>query len=351
MSGRRVIANTSELRQVPILELARELGLVIRNKKTICFGGHDRKTWSLHFYESTNRWYCFGCGRYGDTISLVRACTGLDFIAACQWIAERFDMGQRFLTDKVRSKTMKTFCIGGKVDIPAVRKTSSNVPDPELYTWLIDSCSLSTNANQYLTLHRGFKESTIRHFNIKDIPDPFRFFPVALKRWGAERLLKCGLAKDIDRKTRFIWFDHTILFPFYDLIGDVSYVQGRRVSGEPKYINPKGIRTEIFNLGALGRLTRGAPICICEGITDVLSATEGGLTAVGILGAHGFHKEWVPLFLDFDVTVIPDADSAGKDFFNRIQQAFRVFGKPIKRVQLKEGEDLSDFWRSRANNT
>ena len=151
--------------------------------------------------------------------------------------------------------------------------------------------------------------------------------------------------------TRFVWWDHTILFPFYGLNGDVLYLQGRRIAGEPKYVNLRGLRTEVFNLRALYGLAKGSPIYICEGITDVLSATEGGLTAVGILGAHSFRPEWVSLFLDYNITVIPDADSAGQQFYTKIEQAFRVFGKSVAKVELRQGQDLTDFWRNRGSKT
>ena len=44
---------------------------------------HNEKTPSMKIY-SNNTFYCFGCGKSGDVISIVMQLDGLDFMSACQ---------------------------------------------------------------------------------------------------------------------------------------------------------------------------------------------------------------------------------------------------------------------------
>lgn len=49
-----------------------------RNNKTRCIV-HDEKTPSMHYYKNENRVYCFGCGWFGDAISVCMKVKGVGF--------------------------------------------------------------------------------------------------------------------------------------------------------------------------------------------------------------------------------------------------------------------------------
>lgn len=68
-----MIDKFSELKErVPILDLCKELGIELSaNYMAKCpFGIHADKTASLKIYPQSNSFYCFGCGKGGDTIIL-----------------------------------------------------------------------------------------------------------------------------------------------------------------------------------------------------------------------------------------------------------------------------------------
>lgn len=328
------------LKQIPIQDIARELGIVLSKGKGMCFYGHDTKTPSLSLNIKNNFWHCFGCGAGGDGIRLVQKYLNLDFMAACSWLCARFAIN--------RSNYRNSRAISNPIRRNALSSQQRNdicKPDPEVYKWLIDSSSLSQRGLHYLVTERNLSHDTINHFNIKDLETPSRTFLEIKEKWGLDRLFQCGLAKKTDSgEIKFVWWDHIILFPFYNFDGTLGYIQGRRIGNKvPKYINLNGIKTEIFNLRVTNSLNNCDIVYICEGVMDALSAHDIGLNAVGIIGAMGFKHQWVTHFLDYRIRVIPDADKAGHEFAQKIKMAFATIGKSIEIVTLPNGMDFSEF--------
>ena len=62
----------SPLKRIPIIAVARRLGIAVHGTQAMCFMGHDQASPSLSFLKSRNTWRCFGaCGKHGDAIALV----------------------------------------------------------------------------------------------------------------------------------------------------------------------------------------------------------------------------------------------------------------------------------------
>lgn len=334
---------TDEIKQIPILDVAKRLGLNPVNKKVPCFIHKDTKP-SLSFWVEANTWKCFGCNESGDNISLVRKYYNISFVEALEW----FDFN--FHTNALKQPSSKKKVYNRKKII--VKKNTNKQPleenrkgpDSEIYEWLINNTLLSAIGKEYLFVKRGFNQKIIDHFQIRDITNPSIIFNKAIKIFGVERLEKAGLLKYNGQEVKFVWWDHVILFPFMNKQNVITYLQGRRLIGnEPKYVNLIGVKADIFNRKVLANITKDDIIYICEGITDCMSATQHGLNAVGILGASGFKKEWVELFKDFRVRLIPDSDKAGYQFAETIKQYFLDIDKYIEIVKLQEGTDFSDY--------
>lgn len=316
------------VKAVPILEVAAKLGIEIRRNKAVCFRGHDNKTPSLSFNVKENYWHCFGCGIGGNALDLVRLFLNLNFRDALQWFK---DSGGLHVRQKVVYR-----------DMP--KKNFSNAPDPEIFKWLINTSGLSKEGLSYLN-NRGFKTETLQHFTVKDIKKPRQKFQQAVELWGINKLLKCGLAKKtISGEYGFVWWDHIILFPFYDEENRIVNIQGRQLGDKlPKYVNLQGIKTSIYNLKVIKEIKPSDYLYICEGIPDVLTVHQHGWPGVGIIGAHGFKVEWAKLLIKFRIRVIPDNDSAGEIFASKIKNSFNRIGKSIQIIKIPKGKDLSDF--------
>jgi len=77
---------TEKIRQakgVPMDSVVQRFGFEIRQNK-ICCPFHGEKTPSLHIYE--NRWTCFGCHKFGDTIDFVEAMNKCSFVDAIDFL-------------------------------------------------------------------------------------------------------------------------------------------------------------------------------------------------------------------------------------------------------------------------
>jgi hypothetical protein len=85
-------------KNVPILHLARALGLRIRHRRTNCWRVENHRHGdvdpSLSFFEKRNRCRCFVCDMKGghSNVDLVMAVLGCDLGSAVLWIAERFSV-------------------------------------------------------------------------------------------------------------------------------------------------------------------------------------------------------------------------------------------------------------------
>ncbi len=208
--------NTNILKQIPIINIAQRMGIEVKGKKSMCFAGHDQKTASLSFDNNNNLYHCFGCGVSGDNIKLVQDYYHINFKTACQWLSEQFDI---FFKNELKIKVS-----GVKVENNNSRKLEPNFkvtvkssPDKEIYEWLINSCSMSKIGADYLTNKRKYAQKTIEYFNVKDIIKPYDKLSDARQKWGLERLIKCGLARVDKDQIKYVWWNHVILFPFYDL--------------------------------------------------------------------------------------------------------------------------------------
>ena len=53
---------------------------------------HGEKTPSFTVYNSTESFYCFGCGAGGDVITFIRRIENLDYIEAVKFLAQKSGM-------------------------------------------------------------------------------------------------------------------------------------------------------------------------------------------------------------------------------------------------------------------
>jgi DNA primase catalytic core len=334
--------NVSELSNIPILNVAQKLGISFVKNKTKCFL-HEEKTASLSVNPSKNYWKCFGCNEGGNVINLVEKYYGITFVEACNWLSYEFGYSSKsfhILKAKIKSKKLETsVSINDEVDY-------------ELYKWIFDNSSISKSAVEYLENTRKYPTSVIKEFNIRSIDNSKDFFTKCTNKWGQNRLIKAGIAKEYinQRGEQFfglIWWDNTLLFPFYDLHNEISYIQGRTITekSDLRYINLSNINTVPFNLQVLNKLPKLSHVLITEGVTDCISCWVLGKPAIGIIGASGFKEEYINFFKDFIPVIIPDNDKAGNLFAARIKKLFERVGKELFVLPLDiKFKDISDYY-------
>jgi len=333
--------NIDKLKQIPILDIVNRLGIIVRRNKAMCFKGHDRKTPSLSFSPQKNLWHCFGCGAGGNSITLIREYYGYSSREAIIWLEREFNLSS---PNYFRNRAMPERAL--KIEATHLENVRVNfVSDFEIYESLFSRCTLSMQGKAYL-IKRGYTEETIKKFNIKDIIEIKNEENWLLKKFGMTRLLKSGLMVRRRDRIRLIWWDHAILFPFFEN-NHIIYIQGRRTSSEyPKYMGLCGIIKPLYNQDVVKNLPAGSIVCICEGVTDTLTAAQVGLNAVGVLGALSFRKEWCDILNKFRIVIIPDADSAGDIFEQKIREAFLDKEHTVEVFRLPMGRDLTDLLKT-----
>jgi DNA primase catalytic core len=324
--------------------------LELKRNKCHCFI-HEEKTPSFSVYIRKNTWHCFGCGKSGSVIDLVRERYNFSFVEACKWLSNEFGIGNYNIKQPI--KRLKTI---------TPKPENENKPDPEIYRWFFENLSITETAKTFLSA-RKYPETIIMQYNLKGINECKSFFKKCVDKWGYDRLVKCGLAKEsVDKNTgeiyhKFTWWTSTLFFPFYNANGKIVYIQGRTLDlnqeKKPKYVNLNGVETSLFNQPILNTLKKNDRLVITEGVTDCISCCLMGKNAVGVLGAQGFKKEYVNLLRDFDIVIIPDNDvnKTGEKFADKIRNGFKAIGKTVEICPLGvEYKDISEYYMKRWNN-
>ena len=337
--------DTERLNKLSIKEVTEKLGLQLQMNKCHCFI-HEEKTPSFSIFPKKNIWKCFGCGESGGVIKLVEKYNNYDFIEACKWLSNTFEISS-YNNIKQPSLKRKT---------ARIKTVSENKPDMEIYKWFFENLSVTENVRNFMK-NRQYPDSLIEKYHLKGVDNCSVYFEKSKTKWGIERLVKCGLAKEFvyedtgEITYKFTWWTNSLFFPFYDNDNNIVYIQGRTLNpkfeNNFKYVNLNGVETTIFNLPILKTLNKNDTLVITEGVTDCISCCLMGRNAVGIIGAHGFKNEYVELLKDFDIYVIPDNDKnkIGEKFADKIRQAFYSAGKTIKVIPLeKPYKDISEYY-------
>lgn len=99
----------------------------------------------------------------------------------------------------------------------------------------------------------------------------------------------------------------------------------------------------MYNSKIISSIKTGDKVYFFEGVFDAILAEQKGLNAIGILGALSFVPEWVRLFTQFNLYVVPDNDAGGKKFADSVICSFEKVNKYVRVNRLPYGKDYSDF--------
>jgi hypothetical protein len=179
-----------------------------------------------------------------------------------------------------------------------------------------------------------------------------------------ERLLAAGDVLDrldaerhIDRATveaagLGLGYDGRILLPTYDRDGEPSprawkaFPEQRSGSGD-KMMGAKDASPDLYPRPESPAFADGSPVLLVEGEADALVAMSCGLQAIGCPGTSMWQPSDAHRFARFArVTIIADADKAGRDWAARVEVDLRAVGvRVIVRdfgVAAPKGYDLTD---------
>jgi DNA primase len=340
--------SVTEVKTVPILNVARRLGIELTGNKAHCFV-HEDSTPSLSFNEQGNYFKCFGCGVGGSTIDLVKLYLGVGTNEAIQWIRNEYGLNSMSIHG---SESLPNVPLPGKSDKtqprPAIHASgkTKRIDGREfspIYRELLQGGDLA-GAEEYLH-SRGIDKGMAKRFGIRVVEASGA--EALLAKYGEEAMLRSGLyTRGKKGNAYYSLTRHRLVIPYLDQDGKtVLTLQGRDIDGASnhKYQMLPGVETALYNLRAL----EGAEtIYLCEGAMDVLSALQLGLGAsLGVAGVNNFKDEYYELLDPYNVIIASDVDGAGKAFYLKVKARFLKQGKRIKAldwVRLKQDCGVTD---------
>ncbi len=300
---------------------------------------HSEKTPSFNVSEEKQMYHCFGCGAGGTVIQFVMNAENYDFTEAVKFLAERAGLP---LPDE---KSAENELYNLKRKIYEMNKIAAK----EFYK------NLNSNEGSVALLYlknREIKAETIVKFGIgyakKDWDSIYRLL---LKNgYKKEEILKSGLCKQSEKGKIYDFFRDRVMFPVFDLRGNVVAFSGRVLGDEkPKYLNTG--ETEVFKKKSTLFNMNNAKNCeedyilLMEGCMDVIAVHQAGFeNAVATLGT-ALTEEHSRLLKRFKEKVILsyDGDEAGKEATRKAVKILKKDGFNVKIIKIQNAKDPDEL--------
>jgi DNA primase len=340
-----------ELKAVSIVQVAHDLQLVIDARHKVICPFHEEDTPSLVLYPHTNSFYCFGCGKTGNQITLYQEIRKIDFKQTMQEMANLYVPSFYNQKSSVKPYT-KPQLQAVRVKIPE-KEVAFNAIHSQIYEAFRDFCLLqptnilANEAHQYLQ-HRGLSQKTIQQFRLFVIKDYVEVNAYLRSRFSSIDLQESGL---FNEKNNLVFYRHPLIIP-YVRGGRIVYLQGRILGQAPdkfhKYCFLTGKPITLFNADILKDLKLNATVYVTEGAFDCMKLVQEGIPAVSLSTANVFKRDWADLFKRFEVCFYLDNDQAGHKAADEMEALFRQYGISTHRKAIpKAFKDANEYFTTR----
>lgn len=310
---------------------------------------HPEKTPSFYVTPERGMFKCFGCGKQGDYLTFVQEIEGLDFWESLRALGEEAGM------------EVPTRFRGGRETASPVREEAREALRLAAGFYQ-NALAQAPEARSYLQ-NRGLSKESLDSFRVGWAP--------AEPGWLRQRLAQAGISQSAMLEAGLIYqaqgtqqfrdrFWDRVQFPVADAAGRTVGFGGRLLPGSRgeqqgmgKYVNsaegplfPK--RRLLYGLDRLAvglRNQSDRPILVCEGYLDVILLHQAGwLTALAALGTalteeHGRRLKR----FGRQVTLLLDADPAGRKAAARAARVLITEGVDVRVVELPEDSDPADM--------
>jgi DNA primase len=303
---------------------------------------HEERTPSFSVNATEKFYYCFGCGAKGDLITFVRETEQLDFAAAIEWLADRFNVQIEYeeTSPQQDARRRRRERLLDLLDAAASFY--------ERYLWDSQAGSL---ARDYLA-GRGLDEEVCREYRLGLALGGTTLTRKALGRgFTREELVAAGLTNRRGND----YFSRRLLFPLADARGRVLGFQARKLHEDDplraKYVNsPEG---ELFRKGDLlygldrarAAIAKQERAVVVEGNTDVLALKQAGIEpVVAPMGTALTERQVKELSrLTTRAWLCFDGDAAGEAATLRGMELASAQGLDVRVVALPAGLDPADL--------
>ncbi len=302
---------------------------------------HNEKTPSFTVYPENGSFHCFGCGVGGDVITFAMMIERLDYVEAVKMLADRsgITIPEEGFDNSVQDLKNKIY----EINRETARFYYSYLMSPG-GKWAYD----------YLR-GRGLTDATIKKFGLGAAPDGWDLLINHLKSKGFQipDMLQANVIQKSQKGTYYDRFRERVMFPIFNLRGNVIGFSGRAKPDAPKsagkYVNTQDtpVYKKSQHLFALNFAKNDCAdrIILVEGNMDVISLHQAGFTnTVAALGT-AFGEEQAKLLSRYtkEIVLALDADEAGQKAVRRNIETLKNSGINIRVVFIPDGKDPDDY--------
>jgi len=305
---------------------------------------HKEKTPSFSVVPAKQICYCFGCGKGGNVINFIMQVENLDYPQAIKFLAER---ARLTIPEGEGKEELKEYHF--KEELLKLNKEAAKF----FYSQLMKK--ESHKAREYIN-GRALTIETVKKFGLGFSPDSWDELYKYITAAGYSDTLieKSGLFLKKKAGGYVDRFRNRLMFPIFDLRGNVIAFGGRTITGEsPKYMNSPEtpVYSKSRNLYALNiaKNSGQSNIVVVEGYMDVISLHQSGIiNSVASLGT-ALTENQARLLKKYaeDVVISYDADTAGQSATVRGMGILSNAGCNVKILIVPQGKDPDEFIKSR----
>ena len=294
---------------------------------------HDDHSPSMSVSKEKQIYTCFSCGATGNVFTFISEYNHINFYEAVKQLGNKLGYNLGNATSPV-----------GKEDTTLeIYELSCKFYQNNLNT------ALGKNAYEYLNKRKIDKE-TIKKFKIGLSISKTSLTDYLLnKKIPLKDLVSLGISNENGTDL----FVNRIMFPLYDLQGNVVAFSGRiyNTKDSSKYINTK--ETKIFKKGNLlynyhqakDILKKSESIIVMEGFMDVIRASTIGINNCVATMGTAFTKQHAILLRKMTDNIILcfDGDDAGEDATTSAIEVLKEINITPKVIRLEENLDPDEY--------
>jgi DNA primase len=306
---------------------------------------HDERTPSFSVNAEKGYYYCFGCGATGDALTFVMETEALDFTAALETLAERYNIELKREQEDPEEERRR---------IREARLYKLLDRAASYYERVFWESPEAAKAREYLA-SRGLEDETLKEFRVGYAMGAWDKLLLGAQRDGfsPQDLAAVGLVQRNQNGNVYDRFRSRIMFPLCDERGRVLGFGARRMreSDHAKYINTA--EGELFHKSrvvyaidlARAHAAKAGRVIAVEGYTDVLMLHQAGVKeTVAIMGTSLTTEQLAILARTAKkIYLALDADSAGQEAMARAARIAQQKGIELSVVPLPHGTDPADL--------
>lgn len=304
---------------------------------------HNEKTPSFSVSQDKQFFHCFGCGEGGNVISFIMKVENLPFPEAVRKLASIVGMTvPEDDSGSDRERRERERILAANKDAARWFREQMLAPQGQI-------------AREYLG-RRGLTAKYVNAFGLGYAPDSWDDFIKAMREKGyTDRELETArLAGRSKRGTLYAFFRDRLMFPIFDVSGNVIAFSGRVLQGDGggrKYMNSPD--TPVYNKSRtlfglnLAKKSKADCLMLVEGNMDVISLHQAGFDFAVATCGTALTPDQAKLMTRYTKRIILcyDSDAAGQRAAQKGIDILNTAGLQVQVLKVPGSKDPDEFIR------